>query len=184
MQYCTVRKWTLIKREFSILWYNAMWYVESRPTFQRNMSQAASKASKLCLPPRLTLLSFLAYSSTLKMEATCSSETWINFQRTTRFISQKIELFIPPAVRTSNPTDTNIHISAKYETIYCLRSLERWDRGFESHSRHGCLCALFCVCVVLCVGSGLAMGWSLVQGILQSVYKLGNWKSGQGPQRL
>jgi hypothetical protein len=23
----------------------------------------------------------------------------------------------------------------------CLRSLETWDRGFESHSRHGCLCA-------------------------------------------
>jgi hypothetical protein len=43
----------------------------------------------------------------------------------------------------------------------CLRSLEHWDRGFESHSRHGCLCVrLFCVCVVLCVGSGLATGWS------------------------
>jgi hypothetical protein len=28
----------------------------------------------------------------------------------------------------------------------CLRSLESWDRGFEYHSRHGCLC-LFCVCV-------------------------------------
>jgi hypothetical protein len=22
----------------------------------------------------------------------------------------------------------------------CLRSLERWDRGFESHSRHECVC--------------------------------------------
>jgi hypothetical protein len=30
----------------------------------------------------------------------------------------------------------------------CLRSLERWDHGFKSHSRHGCLCVrLFCVCV-------------------------------------
>jgi hypothetical protein len=30
----------------------------------------------------------------------------------------------------------------------CLRSLGRCDRGFESHSRHGCLCVhLFCVCV-------------------------------------
>jgi hypothetical protein len=28
----------------------------------------------------------------------------------------------------------------------CLRSLERLDRGFEPHSRHGCLCMrLFCV---------------------------------------
>jgi hypothetical protein len=30
------------------------------------------------------------------------------------------------------------------------------DRGFESHWRHGCLCALVCVCVVLYEGSGLA----------------------------
>jgi hypothetical protein len=25
------------------------------------------------------------------------------------------------------------------EGMNCLRSLERWDRGFEFHSRHGCL---------------------------------------------
>jgi hypothetical protein len=36
--------------------------------------------------------------------------------------------------------------------MYCLRSLGSRDRGFESHSRHGCLvfvyvCAFFCVCV-------------------------------------
>jgi hypothetical protein len=33
---------------------------------------------------------------------------------------------------------------------------------------------LFCVCVVLCVGSGLATGCSLVQGVLLTVYTLGN----------
>jgi hypothetical protein len=43
-----------------------------------------------------------------------------------------------------------------YQLHNCLRSLERWDREFESHSRHGCLCA-FIVCDVLRVGSGLAM---------------------------
>jgi hypothetical protein len=32
----------------------------------------------------------------------------------------------------------------------CLHLLERWDRGFESHSRHGCLYPFICVCVVLC----------------------------------
>jgi hypothetical protein len=32
-----------------------------------------------------------------------------------------------------------------------FRPLQHWDRGFESHSRHGCLCAF-----ILCVGSGLA----------------------------
>jgi hypothetical protein len=52
-----------------------------------------------------------------------------------------------------------------------LRSLERWDRGSESHSRHGCLCA-FILFVVLCVGSGLATGRSPVQGVLPTVYKI------------
>jgi hypothetical protein len=35
-----------------------------------------------------------------------------------------------------------------------------WDRGFESRSRHGCLC--FCA-VLSCVREVFAMGWSLVQ---------------------
>jgi hypothetical protein len=43
-----------------------------------------------------------------------------------------------------------------------------------------CVC-LFCLCVVLCVGSGLATGWSPVQGVLPTVYKLRNQKSGQVP---
>jgi hypothetical protein len=34
--------------------------------------------------------------------------------------------------------------------MICFRSLKHWARGFESYSRHGCLCAfilflLFCV---------------------------------------
>jgi hypothetical protein len=42
-----------------------------------------------------------------------------------------------------------------------LPPLEHWDRGSESHWRHGRLdvCVrLFCVYVVLCVGGGLAAG--------------------------
>jgi hypothetical protein len=36
-----------------------------------------------------------------------------------------------------------------------------------------CLCmCLFCACVVLCLGRGLAMSWSLVQGVLPTVYKI------------
>jgi hypothetical protein len=38
--------------------------------------------TKLCLPPALELFSCLVYSSTLKMEATCSSETSTDFQWT------------------------------------------------------------------------------------------------------
>jgi hypothetical protein len=33
----------------------------------------------------------------------------------------------------------------------CLRSLGHWDRGFESHSRHECLCAfILCLCCSVC----------------------------------
>jgi hypothetical protein len=31
---------------------------------------------------------------------------------------------------------------------------------------------LFCVCVVLCAGSGLATGWSPVQGVLPTMYRI------------
>jgi hypothetical protein len=46
-----------------------------------------------------------------------------------------------------------------HSCMICFRSVGRWNRGFESHSRHGCLrVRLFCICVVLCVGSGVATG--------------------------
>jgi hypothetical protein len=35
-----------------------------------------------------------------------------------------------------------------------------------------CIVRLFCVCVVLCVGRGLATGWSTVQGVLPTVYRI------------
>jgi hypothetical protein len=53
-----------------------------------------------------------------------------------------------------------------------LRPLERWDRAFESHSRHRCL--RYYVFVLPCVGSDLATGLSPVQGVLPTVYRLRN----------
>jgi hypothetical protein len=50
------------------------------------------------------LASCLAYSSILKMEATCSSETSVDFQRLTGVISQKTELFKITTANASNPT--------------------------------------------------------------------------------
>jgi hypothetical protein len=37
---------------------------------------------------------------------------------------------------------------------YCFLPFEHWDRGFESHSRHGCVSAFFCV-VLSCVSRAL-----------------------------
>jgi hypothetical protein len=57
----------------------------------------------------------------------------------------------------------------------CLRTLERWDHGFESHSGHRCLCAFILRFVLSCVSSGHATGWYPVQGVLPIVLRLRNW---------
>jgi hypothetical protein len=50
-----------------------------------------------------TLVSCWAYSSTLKMEAICSSKCWLPFNGLHGVIPQKVELFIITAVSASNP---------------------------------------------------------------------------------
>jgi hypothetical protein len=43
-----------------------------------------------------------------------------------------------------------ITVVAHFKAI-CLPPFERWDRGFESHSGHGCLCAfILCLCCPVC----------------------------------
>jgi hypothetical protein len=42
---------------------------------------------------------------------------------------------------------------------------------------------LFCVCVDVCVGKGHAMGWSPIQGVLPTVYRLKNWKAAKAQPR-
>jgi hypothetical protein len=52
------------------------------------------KATLLCLPPAFMLISCFAYPSTLMMEATCSSETLVDFQQTTwRYIPEDITFY-------------------------------------------------------------------------------------------
>jgi hypothetical protein len=103
--------------------------------------------------------------------------------------SQKTTLFIVTAVKASNHTngvmDLPITVAARSKTWTCLRSLGSWDRGFESHSRHACLycVSFFCVCVVLCVGRGLATGWSPVQGVLPTVYRIKKLKKRPRPYK-
>jgi hypothetical protein len=40
-----------------------------------------------------------------------------------------------------------------------------------------------CVCAVLCLGWGLATSWSLVQEVLPSVSRSGNWKAVRAHKR-
>jgi hypothetical protein len=72
-----------------LLGYNVVYSVESQVTFRRNMT-----------PQSALLATCLAYSSTLKMDATCFSETCVGFQQTT----QRYILEDRTAVRTSNLT--------------------------------------------------------------------------------
>jgi hypothetical protein len=64
----------------------------------------------------------------------------------------------------------------RYEPSSPARTLGSWIRIPQEA---WCLCAF-----VLCVGGDLGTGWSPVQGVLPTVYRLRNWKSGQGPQGL
>jgi hypothetical protein len=59
------------------------------------------------------------------------------------------------------------------------RSLESWDRGFEFHSTHGCLCRRLSVFVLFCVYvvDTRPMSISSVQ------IRLRNWRRGQGPAK-
>jgi hypothetical protein len=77
--------------KYYFLWYNAFSSAESQPTFRKIMSAPSSESKnkpsqkvELCLPPAFTLSSCSAYSPIVKMEATFSSETSVDIQRTTR----------------------------------------------------------------------------------------------------
>jgi hypothetical protein len=56
-------------------------------------SESEKIGSEPCLPPAFTQISYAAYSSTLKIEAICSPETSIDFQRITqRYLPEDITL--------------------------------------------------------------------------------------------
>jgi hypothetical protein len=48
-----------------------------------SVKKAASKLEVVLLATCLRLVPYLAYSSTMKLEVTCSSQTYVDFQRTT-----------------------------------------------------------------------------------------------------
>jgi hypothetical protein len=70
----------LMKSSYPVV-YNTVQSVESQPTFRRNTS---TPSSVCCLQLAFTIVSCSDCYSTLKMEATTSTETSVDFQRTTR----------------------------------------------------------------------------------------------------
>jgi hypothetical protein len=63
---------------------SAFWEITPRNPLEANRCVWWTRRLHLCLLPASCVVSCLAHSSTLKMEATCSSETLIDFQRTAR----------------------------------------------------------------------------------------------------
>lgn len=89
---------------FHLLWYNAAQSVESKSTSERNMSPPPSgrRISQERFAVCFTLVAFLAYSSTLEMDAILSSEMSVDFKGLHGIISQKKQFFITTVLRTSN----------------------------------------------------------------------------------
>jgi hypothetical protein len=65
----------------------------------------------------------------------------------------------------------------------CLRSLERWDRGFKSQSRHGCLCAFILFVLFSALVEALRRADPPSKESCRLCVRSRTWKSGQGPTK-
>jgi hypothetical protein len=75
------------------------------------------------------------------------------------------------------------HSSRAVQDMKCPRSLELWYRGFEFHSRHGCLCA-FILCLFSCVEvAALRRADPQSKEFYRLCIGSRNLKSGQGPTK-
>jgi hypothetical protein len=88
---------------------------------------SAMRTHSALLATCFMLVCCLPYSSTLKMEVTCSSDNvgWLSTYYLQRVISQKTGLFIITAVRTLNPTQRS-------DTLPYI--LKHWERRFTGSS--------------------------------------------------
>jgi uncharacterized membrane protein len=98
----------------------------------RLQGQRASQASAL-IAVCFMLVSCLAYSSTVKTEAISASKCRLTFTRLHGVISQKTDIFIVTAVKTSNPKQV-IQFSCHYfRALMLLQKLMlRNERNSES----------------------------------------------------
>jgi hypothetical protein len=126
------------KDNFCLLGYNPAQSVQNQPTFRRNTSP----------PSSFTLVSCLAYSSTLKLEATRSSETSADFQRATR-------RYIPQHRTIHNHRCENLKCYMFTKDVYFMRTFFFFPK--QSCGLHGC----FLYCNEIMTASGEKRMYSL-----------------------
>lgn len=105
----------IIYKEFCHPGYNTMQSMESQPAFQSSMSPQSSGEEQT---KQVTSMLHAGY---LKMTLTCSLETSVNSNGLHSIISQKIDLFVTTAVRTSSPAlcNTSLPIFFQIKETIC-----------------------------------------------------------------
>jgi hypothetical protein len=88
----------------------------------------------LCLPPAFALVSCSAYFSTLKMEAICSSETPVDFQRTTRHYIPEDSILIDCCL-LFNDVVLNAAWNGGKRNIFTLLSIEIIARNYKGNPK-------------------------------------------------
>jgi hypothetical protein len=138
--------------------YNAVFSVESQPTFRRNMppSSPVSK-NKQTLSPPFTLVYCSAYFFTLKMEAVCPSDTSVNTQRTTRrYIPQDGTLQVPSIV------------SPLYWLDWTISRLSTWDHVTETRPSYCDAISTETGAILRMISELTSNAWDCCVGKLQS----------------
>jgi hypothetical protein len=103
---------TFLTKSSSFLEYNILYFIESHPTFRRNMSPSSAQA---LLAACFVLVSCLSYFLTVKMEETFSSEMWFTFSGLYGIIYPRYNDFITIDVRTSNPIRSSIFDDLRFK---------------------------------------------------------------------
>jgi hypothetical protein len=90
--------------------------------------------------------------------------------------------------RHSWQTDTYLRLQCSPWTITVTARCKAWTVFARSNAwivglnpaqgMNVCVVCVYSVCVVLCVGRGLATGWSTIQGVLPTVYRIKKLKKG------
>jgi hypothetical protein len=112
------------------------------PFFRRNVSppfsRTRNKPSKKSAGRATSFMfvSCLVYSSTLKMKATCSSETPTEFQRTARRYIPRDRTLSNTFVREQNPNLGALfycEVTGILESVFVLKSVSKPDRSKRRH---------------------------------------------------